>query len=139
MSPVGQMRLFFRCRQFCQHTEVLECCRVTSDLRAAGDFEQAESILNDLRKQVPHSHETALRNEEAALLWQRGKLEKAAEIWSQLPDSPAVLFNRGMAALFLGQSAVARECLKKAVAELPESGGWHHLGSLYLALAEMRS
>src|SRR5215475_2521127 len=36
----GQMRLFLRCRQFCQHTEVLECCRVTGDLCAARDFLQ---------------------------------------------------------------------------------------------------
>jgi hypothetical protein len=108
-------------------------------LRAAGDYEQAESVLNDLRKQMPKGQESALRNEEAALLWQRGNLDNAAEIWDQLPDSPAVLFNRGMAALFLGHAATARECLKKAVAGLPESGGWHHLGSLYLALAEMRT
>jgi hypothetical protein len=43
-----------------------------------------------------------------------------------------------MAALFLNQPAKARDCLKKAVAQLPESNGWHHLASLYLALSEIR-
>jgi hypothetical protein len=49
-----------------------------------------------------------------------------------------VLFNRGMAALFLGQPAKARNWLARAADQLPETSGWHHLGRLYLALAEMR-
>jgi tetratricopeptide (TPR) repeat protein len=108
-------------------------------LRAAHDFDFAEKQLNELRGKVSGQWQTVLANEEAALLWQRGAAEKAAEIWSALPDSPAVFFNRGMAALFLNQPAKARECLKKTVELLPESNGWHHLGSLYLALAEIRS
>ena len=43
-----------------------------------------------------------------------------------------------MAALFLDQTAEARTALLQAVAQLPEDSGWHHLGKLYLALAEMR-
>src|SRR5262245_62591632 len=31
---------FFRFSQFCQDTEIFECCRVTRDLRAASDFFQ---------------------------------------------------------------------------------------------------
>ena len=50
-----------------------------------------------------------------------------------------MLFNRGMAALFAGDNAAAREALRKAVAKLPESSGWHHLGRLYLALAEAKA
>ena len=46
-----------------------------------------------------------------------------------------VLFNRGMAALFTGQPADARADLRRAVEQIPESSGWHHLGRLYLALA----
>jgi tetratricopeptide (TPR) repeat protein len=107
-------------------------------LRAAHDFEQAERLLNDLRGKMTEKEQAAFANEEAALLWQRGKVEKAAEIWERLPESPAVMFNRGMAALFLNQTAKARQCLKTAIAGLPENDGWHHLGSLYLALAEMR-
>jgi hypothetical protein len=49
-----------------------------------------------------------------------------------------VLFNRGMAALFLGESADARAALSRAVALLPESSAWHHLARLYLTLAEAR-
>jgi hypothetical protein len=49
-----------------------------------------------------------------------------------------VLFNRGMAALFLGDAAEARTCLNQAVQQLPEESAWHHLGRLYLALAESR-
>jgi hypothetical protein len=43
-----------------------------------------------------------------------------------------------MAALFLGRPTEAREHLKAAVAGLGETSAWHHLGSLYLTLAEMR-
>jgi len=53
-----------------------------------------------------------------------------------LPDSVPILFNRGMAALFLDRPADARAALRTAVEKIPESSGWHHLGRLYLALAE---
>ena len=108
-------------------------------LRAAHDFEQAEIILNGVRDKVSESLRHAFTNEEAALKWQKGHAEQALALWESLPESPTSLFNRGMATLFLGQSIKARELLKKAVDQLPESDGWHHLGSLYLALAEMRS
>src|SRR5581483_2619950 len=55
------------------------------------------------------------------------------------PESVPVLFNRGMAALFLGRPAEAREDLRRAVGRLPEPDGWHHLGRLYLALAGGRA
>ena len=45
---------------------------------------------------------------------------------------------RGMAALFLGRAAEAVEPLKAAIAGLPETSAWHHLGCLYLALAQAR-
>jgi hypothetical protein len=108
-------------------------------LRAAHDFEQAETILNDLRAKVTAKEQTVFANEEATLFWQRGQIDKATAIWDRLPDGPAVLFNRGMAALFQNQTAKARDFLKRAVTLLPENDGWHHLGSLYLALAEMRA
>jgi hypothetical protein len=43
-----------------------------------------------------------------------------------------------MAALFMDQAAQARTWLAEAVAQLPEAGAWHHLGRLYLTLAESR-
>lgn len=108
-------------------------------LRAAGDFEQAEAALNALRATAPAGWRSAVENEAAALLWQQGRFEKAAAVWDSLDENPAVLFNRGLTALFLGRTAKARESLKKAAAGLPETGGWHHLAGLYLALAEMRN
>ena len=108
-------------------------------LRASHDFEQAEIVLDGMRDKVPETFRHAFINEEAALRWQQGEADKALALWESLPESPATLFNRGMATLFLGQSIKARELLGKAVNQLPESDGWHHLGSLYLALAEMRN
>jgi len=108
-------------------------------LRAAHDYERAAQALNKLADKVPEAWRAAFANEEAALLWQQGSIEKAAAIWAELPESPVVLFNRGMAALFTNKAAEARENLRKAIEQLPENDGWHHLASLYLALAEMRS
>jgi hypothetical protein len=51
-----------------------------------------------------------------------------------LPDSLPVLFNRGLAALVLGDIETGRLHLSRAVAGLPESSPWHHLGQLYLAV-----
>ena len=56
-----------------------------------------------------------------------------------LPDSVPVRFNRGMTALFLGRHSEAREHLNLAVSRLADRSAWHHLASLYLALAEMRA
>jgi hypothetical protein len=69
------------------------------------------------------------------LAWHRGQAEKAHALWQQCADSAVVLFNRGMAALFLDRPPEASEDLSKAVALLPESSAWHHLGQLYRTLA----
>src|SRR5437764_1294252 len=76
--------------------------------------------------------------EEAALAWHAGRREEAARLWAGIEGSVPALFNRGMAALFLGKPAAAVAPLRQAVAQLPESSSWHHLGQLYLTLAEMR-
>ncbi|MCE9534669.1 MAG: hypothetical protein K8T89_26640 [Planctomycetes bacterium] len=110
-----------------------------SVLRAANDLDQAETVLNQVKSSVPESLKAVCDNEEASLRWQQGKAAEAVAIWERMPESPATLFNLGMAALFLGKSAKARDLLKKAVAQISEKDGWHHLGSLYLALAEMRN
>jgi hypothetical protein len=105
-------------------------------LRLARQFDAAERLLRDLAGAVPAEWKDAVANEEAALLWQRGDCKEAARRWKALPESTPVLFNRGLAALFLYDRADARAALWKAVQRLPESSGWHHLGRLYLALAE---
>lgn len=112
---------------------------VAATYRAAGDFDGAQEILNGLKTSVPAEWQVIVANEEAALLWHRGEFAAAAAIWSKMPDSPPVRFNRGMASLFLGRSAEAKAELAAAVAALPEASAWHHLASLYLSLAEMRN
>lgn len=108
-------------------------------LRAACDFEQSGATLESLRNQMPAHLSSAFVNEEAALYWAQGEAAKAVALWESLPETAPVLFNRGMAALFMKATSKARDLLKKAVALIPETDGWHHLGRLYLALAEMRT
>jgi hypothetical protein len=105
-------------------------------LRLACHFDKAEEIVRTLGPAVPADWKPAWANEQAALAWHRGRTEEAAASWSGQHDSVPVQFNRGMAALFLGQADQARTHLAAAVAGLPEDSGWHHLGRLYLTLAE---
>lgn len=101
-------------------------------LRLARHFDPAAELL----AQVHDSAWLAARdNEAAALAWHRGDTEKALSMWLALEPCPAVLFNRGMALLFLGRTADAVEPLDDAVRVLPETSAWHHLASLYLTLA----
>ena len=86
---------------------------------------------------APADWKAAWANEEAALAWHRGRTQEAASLWQKQAPSIPVLFNRGMAALFLGKPKEARPLLTKAVNQLSEKDGWHHLGHIYLALAEM--
>jgi hypothetical protein len=109
-----------------------------ANYRAARDFDRAAETLTALKATVGPEWQPVLANEEAALAWHRGEYAKAANRWASLPDSVPVRFNRGMAALFLGRPAEARDHLKAAVAGLAETSAWHHLASLYLTLAEMR-
>jgi tetratricopeptide (TPR) repeat protein len=107
-------------------------------LRAASHFEDAEHLLRTNSKDFPESLQQLVANELAALAWQRGQIQEATRMWEAQKPSPAVWFNRGMAALFQDQASEATSYLKKAVDQLPEDDGWQHLGRLYLALAEMR-
>jgi len=106
-------------------------------LRLARQHEAAGRLLRPLTP-VPAGWQGVVDNEEAALTWHRGALAEAAALWRSQAESVPVLFNRGLAALFLGEPAQARTCLGQAAAQLPEDGAWHHLARLYLALAEMR-
>jgi tetratricopeptide (TPR) repeat protein len=106
-------------------------------LRLARQFDAASRILGEL-KDVPASWQDALANERASLAWHRGNAAEAIAIWRAQTESVPVHFNRGMAAMFLGEPAEARTALARAAAGLPEDGAWHHLARLYLALAEMR-
>jgi tetratricopeptide (TPR) repeat protein len=107
-------------------------------LRLARQFDEAAELLQRHQASTPADWQAAWANEEAALAWHRGQVEQAASLWEKQTPSIPVLFNRGVSALFLGKPAAARPLLTQAVAELSEADGWHHLGRLYLALAEMR-
>ncbi len=92
--------------------------------RLIGDFDTAAKLL------PPDA-----ANERAALLWQTGKCEEALAAWTVAPESPAVVFNLGMALLFTGRFADAKVALAKAAAVIPETSGWNALARLYLAVA----
>jgi hypothetical protein len=101
-------------------------------LRLSGCFTRAAELL----ARVPAGPWQALRdNERAALAWHSGKPQEAGALWQAQAASVPVLFNRGMAALFLGRLSEARPLLEQAVAGLPDGDAWHHLGRLYLTLA----
>lgn len=99
--------------------------------RAAGDTDRAGELLAG-------TNGPAADNERAALLWQIGQFAAAAVVWEGMAETPAVLFNRGLARLFLGRPADAKPALRAAAAALPEGSGWHALAELYLAVAEMQ-
>jgi tetratricopeptide (TPR) repeat protein len=107
-------------------------------LRLAKQFEAAERCAQALAAAVPELWRPGWENERAALAWHAGQPEEARQRWQHLPASAPVLFNRGLAELFLGQPAAAREPLEAAVAQLPRRSAWQHLGRLYLTLAQMR-
>lgn len=108
-------------------------------LRLARQFDRAAELVQQARAQAPVEWQAAWANEEAALAWHRGQAEQARKLWQTQPASAPVLFNRGMAALFADKLTEARSNLQKATEQIPEDSSWHHLGRLYLALAEMRS
>ncbi len=107
-------------------------------LRLARRFEDASSQLGSNRE-TPADWRELRANEEAALAWHRGDAEESLMLWQDQKTSVPVLFNRGMASLFLGRIAEARSALRQAVAQLPDTSAWHHLGQLYLALMTARS
>ncbi len=105
-------------------------------LRLAKRFDEAEKLLKS--KAPTKEWKVAFANEEAAIAWQRGNHAAARKLWAKMPESAATQFNRGMAELFSDSAKASVPHLKAAVAKLPESSGWHHLGLLYLALAQSR-
>jgi tetratricopeptide (TPR) repeat protein len=107
-------------------------------LRLARQFEAATELTQRHESEIPAAWRAAWANEQAALAWHRGQAEEAQKLWQAQEATVPVLFNRGMAALFLGHPREARTALSQAVAQLPEDAAWHHLGRLYLALAEMK-
>jgi hypothetical protein len=108
-------------------------------LRLARQFDSAVELAARHQAAVPAEWRAAWANEQAALAWHRGHADEAAALWGAHADGVPVFFNRGMADLFLGRPVEARPWLTRAVAQLPDDSSWHHLGRLYLTLAEMHA
>jgi hypothetical protein len=106
--------------------------------RLSRRFKEAGELLR-ANGSIPSAWRALRANEEAALAWQAGNGEEALKMWQAQKASVPVLFNRGMASLFLNRPAEAYAPLSEAVAQLPDSSAWHHLGQLYLVWAESRN
>jgi len=107
-------------------------------LRLAKHFDAADTLVQAQDVKVPADWRAAWDNEKAALAWHAGRHAEARTMWDRLEPTVAVLFNRGMAALFAGEMASAKQHLSAAVAMLPDTSAWHHLGRLYLTMAQLR-
>jgi len=120
-----------------RRTDMLDRFLAAGVLRLAREYDRATEVLAKLSA-LEGDWKALWANEMAALAWHRGLAEEAFTLWCGQEETVPVLFNRGMAALFLGKPAEARDWLRRAVAALPDISSWHHLGQLYLALAQGR-
>ncbi|MFO0970299.1 MAG: hypothetical protein U0793_32520 [Gemmataceae bacterium] len=105
-------------------------------MRLAKQFDLAEAFIARHDAAVPAAQRAAWENEKAALAWHKGDVQNARDLWHKQEETLPVLFNRGMADLFLGHVDAARAALTRVVAQLPETSAWHHLARLYLTLAQ---
>jgi hypothetical protein len=136
--PVAAPALVSWTAQVAQKKQFPQALLALGSLRMARQFDQAAELLKSLRSAVPTEWRSAWANEEAALTWHCGQAQEAVAMWQAQPESVPVLFNRGMAALFLDHPAEARSHLTQVIAQISEESAWHHLGRLYAALAETR-
>lgn len=107
-------------------------------LRVAGDFASARQLLDNVREKAPADWAGLLLNEEAALAWHSGDIDRAQMLWDNHPekDNAALLFNRGIARLFKDKRDDAAPLFESAAHALPQSSSWHHLARLYLTVAQ---
>src|SRR5262249_33268178 len=107
-------------------------------MRLAKQFDLAEAFIARHDAAIPTAERAAWDNEKAALAWHKGDAEKARQLGEKQKEPLPVLFNGGMADLFLGRVDAARATLTRVVAQLPETSAWHPLARLYLTLAQPR-
>lgn len=107
-------------------------------LRLAGQLDAASDLLLAVREAAPTSWQNLILNEQAALAWQRGEFGQAKQMWDSHPaaDNPVVLFNRGLAALFMDRPDEAAALLTRAADALPEDSSWHHLARMYVTAGQ---
>jgi hypothetical protein len=127
--PVGDLMTRSR-----GHKSAPETLLVAGVLRLAQHFDEAATALGRA-EDIAADWRAVHANEAAALDWQRGQQTEALAQWEALPASVPVLFNRGMALLFLNRPVDARANLSGAIAGLKETNAWYHLSQLYLTLA----
>jgi hypothetical protein len=108
-------------------------------LRVGRHFEPAASLIAQHRSEVAAPWRALWANEEATLAWQQGNADQALLLWKSQDRGAPVHFNLGMAHLFHNRPAEAKAHLSQAIGLLPENDTWHHLGCMYLALAELRA
>jgi hypothetical protein len=137
--PVSASALLAWTDQIVEKKQYPQTLLALGALRLARQFDRAAELIQNHRANVPSEWRALWANEEAALSWHRGRANEAVSLWEGQGDSVPVLFNRGMAALFMNQPAKARTGLTAAIKKLPETSAWHHLGRLYLTLTETRS
>ncbi|HWY86071.1 MAG TPA: hypothetical protein VNX28_05075 [Gemmataceae bacterium] len=104
-------------------------------LRLAKNFKQATAFVEANDALIPSEWRASWNNEKAALAWHQGQADSARALWNAMEPNVPVLFNRGMAELFLGNTVKGRAALDEVIATLPESSAWHHLARLYVLLA----
>lgn len=107
-------------------------------LRLSKQFDEAETFIAKHDASVPATWRNGWENEKAALAWHSGRHDEARQIWDRIEPATPVLFNRGMAALFSNDAASAKQHLSEALAQIAAASAWHHLGRLYLILADLR-
>jgi len=99
-----------------------------------GDHADADAALVAAEELCTAAWRAIWENQHAAVLWLRGNQAQAARLWASADDRPAIVFNRGLSALFGGNPAASQ--LRAAAIALPASSGWSHLASLYAGIAE---
>ena len=102
--------------------------------RLAKNFDQAAAFAKANDGLIAPQWRAAWENEKAALAWHEGRAEAARALWNAMAPSAPVLFNRGMAELFLGNTATGSAILSEVITSIPETSAWHHLARLYILL-----
>jgi hypothetical protein len=137
--PVPALALVDWAREAANKKQFPQTLLALGALRLARQFDTAAELLRTHQVDVPAEWRAGWANEAAALAWHQGQAERAYAAWQSQAPSVPVLFNRGMAALFLGKMDEARTSLSEAVSQLADAGGWDHLGRLYLAMSQPRA
>jgi hypothetical protein len=135
--PADADEVFEWGRQMLAKGQMAEALFAAAVLRVARQFDATDELLTKIESGWKDAPAGLVVNERAALAWHRGQGEDAAKLWAAHPQqsSPAILLNRGMAALFADKPREAAGLLMKAIGGLPDKSAWHHLARFYLVAA----